>query len=232
MAIASDSDKCCIGARDGRDDLRFWIQWSGICCWLDRRLCFASIHGRPDTKYRHYSSRLIATGIFHVIWDSLVRSLRFCLICILCRAVRRNRTNVQMDTWIELYMGIIIGSSVVLLYTLISGMIGATKNMQIQYVIIVVSFLIPTFVMAFRFDYFWLIPQIGYGAAVTDIVQGIWHQRLQEVKPFLMHTGMILLLFRVPKFRQCPGILRQAHLSFSGSLFVSPLWLVQPDCLT
>jgi cation/acetate symporter len=68
---------------------------------------------------------------------------------------------------------VIIGSSVVLLYTLISGMIGATKNMQIQYVIIVVSFLIPIFVMAFKFDYFWLIPQIGYGAAVTDVVQGI-----------------------------------------------------------
>jgi cation/acetate symporter len=70
-------------------------------------------------------------------------------------------------------LAVIIGSSVVLLYTLISGMIGATKNMQIQYVIIVVSFLIPTFILTFKFDYFWLLPQIGYGAAVTDIVQGI-----------------------------------------------------------
>jgi cation/acetate symporter len=68
---------------------------------------------------------------------------------------------------------VIIGSSVVLFYTLISGMIGATKNMQIQYVIIVVSFMIPTFIMAFKFDYFWLVPQIGYGAVVTDIVHGI-----------------------------------------------------------
>jgi cation/acetate symporter len=68
---------------------------------------------------------------------------------------------------------VIIGSSVVLMYTLISGMIGATKNMQIQYVIIVVSFLLPTFILAFKFDYFWLLPQIGYGAAVSDIVQGI-----------------------------------------------------------
>ena len=68
---------------------------------------------------------------------------------------------------------VIIGSSVVLMYTLISGMIGATKNMQIQYVIIVSSFFIPVFLMAFKFDYFWLVPQIGYGAAVTDVVQGI-----------------------------------------------------------
>jgi cation/acetate symporter len=27
--------------------------------------------------------------------------------------------------------------------------------------------------MTYKFDYFWLLPQIGYGAAVTDIVQGI-----------------------------------------------------------
>jgi cation/acetate symporter len=68
---------------------------------------------------------------------------------------------------------VIIGSSVVLFYTLLSGMIGATKNMQIQYVIIVSSFMLPVFIMAFKFDYFWLVPQIGYGAAVTDIVNGI-----------------------------------------------------------
>lgn len=68
---------------------------------------------------------------------------------------------------------VIIGASVVLMYTLLSGMIGATKNMQIQYVIIVTSFLLPTFIMAFKFDYFWLLPQIGYGAVVSDIVQGI-----------------------------------------------------------
>src|SRR4030042_143001 len=68
---------------------------------------------------------------------------------------------------------VIIGSSVVLLYTLISGMIGATKNMKLQYVIIVVFFLIPIFIMASKFDYFWLVPQIGYGAAVTDLIQGI-----------------------------------------------------------
>ena len=77
-----------------------------------------------------------------------------------------------MDTGVDYTWAVIIGSSVVLLYTLISGMIGATKNMQIQYVIIVVSFLLPVFILAFKFDYFWLVPQIGYGAAVSDISAG------------------------------------------------------------
>lgn len=68
---------------------------------------------------------------------------------------------------------VIIGGAVVLAYTLISGMLGVTKNMQIQYVIIIVSFLIPLFILTFKFDYFWVLPQIGYGSVVTDIVQGV-----------------------------------------------------------
>lgn len=68
---------------------------------------------------------------------------------------------------------VIIGSSVVLFYTLISGMLGVTKNQQIQYVIIIVSFVIPAFLLTWKFDYFWLLPPIGYGQVVSDIVTGI-----------------------------------------------------------
>ena len=68
---------------------------------------------------------------------------------------------------------VIIGSSVVLFYTLISGMLGVTKNQQIQYVIIIVSFLIPAFLLTWKFDYFWLLPPIGYGQVVSDIVAGV-----------------------------------------------------------
>ncbi len=74
---------------------------------------------------------------------------------------------------IEYSLAVVIGGSVVLTYTLISGMLGVTKNMQIQYVIIIISFLIPLFLLTYKFDYFWLLPQIGYGSVVSDIVTGI-----------------------------------------------------------
>ena len=74
---------------------------------------------------------------------------------------------------IDYAIAVIIGGSVVLAYTLISGMLGVTKNMQIQYVIIIISFLIPLFILTFKFDYFWLLPQIGYGSVVSDIVYGV-----------------------------------------------------------
>jgi cation/acetate symporter len=74
---------------------------------------------------------------------------------------------------IDYAVAVVIGASVVLAYTLISGMLGVTKNMQIQYVIIIISFVIPLFILLFKFDYFWLLPQIGYGQVVSDIVSGI-----------------------------------------------------------
>mgnify|MGYP001423372772 FL=1 len=70
-------------------------------------------------------------------------------------------------------ISVIIGGAVVLSYTLISGMLGVTKNMQVQYVIIIISFLIPLFILTAKFDYFWLLPQIGYGSVVTDVIHGI-----------------------------------------------------------
>lgn len=74
---------------------------------------------------------------------------------------------------IDYWLAVVIGGAVVLSYTLISGMLGVTKNMQIQYVIIIISFLIPLFILTFKFDYFWLLPQIGYGSVVSDIVTGV-----------------------------------------------------------
>ncbi len=70
-------------------------------------------------------------------------------------------------------LSVIIGGTVVLTYTLISGMLGVTKNMQVQYVIIIVSFLIPLFILTGKFDYFWLLPQVGYGSVVSDVIAGI-----------------------------------------------------------
>ncbi len=68
---------------------------------------------------------------------------------------------------------VIIAASIVLTYTLISGMLGVTKNMQVQYVIIIMSFLIPLFVLTYKFGYFHILPQFDFGTAVSDIVSGL-----------------------------------------------------------
>lgn len=94
-------------------------------------------------------------------------------------------------------ISVIIGGTVVLSYTLISGMLGVTKNMQIQYVIIIVSFLIPLFILAFKFDYFWLLPQIGYGSVVSDAISGI---PLSESKQLLNSLGHDYAIVPTPEY--------------------------------
>jgi cation/acetate symporter len=64
---------------------------------------------------------------------------------------------------------VFVGTGVVLAYIIISGMLGATKNMQFQYVVIISAFIFPLIFIAKKLGYFYLIPQIGYGAAVYDL---------------------------------------------------------------
>ncbi len=90
-------------------------------------------------------------------------------------------------------ISVVVGSSVVLAYTLISGMLGVTKNQQVQYVILITAFLIPAFILTFKFDYFWLVPQIGYGRVVSDIVAG-------NSTPFISSLGHTMVTVPSPEY--------------------------------
>lgn len=92
---------------------------------------------------------------------------------------------------------VIIGGTVVLAYTLISGMLGVTKNMQIQYVIIIISFIIPLFILTTKFDYIWLLPQIGYGSVVSDCVNGI---PLTETTNLANSMGHLYAMVPAPEY--------------------------------
>jgi cation/acetate symporter len=98
---------------------------------------------------------------------------------------------------IDYTLAVIIGGTVVLAYTLISGMLGVTKNMQIQYIIIIISFLVPLFILSFKFDYFWILPQIGYGSLVSDAITGI---PLSESTQLMNAFGHEFAVVPVPEF--------------------------------
>ncbi len=98
---------------------------------------------------------------------------------------------------IDYGLAVIIGGAVVLSYTLISGMLGVTKNMQIQYVIIIISFLLPLFILTAKFDYFWLLPQIGYGSVVSDAISGL---PVKESAQLFNSLGHNFAVVPVPEF--------------------------------
>jgi cation/acetate symporter len=101
---------------------------------------------------------------------------------------------------INYFWSVIIGGSVVVLYTMLSGMIGATKNMVIQYIILIIAFLVPTFILTYKFDYFWLLPQFGYGTIVSDIITGIPAPNLANGVALLNAYGHNVALTASPEF--------------------------------
>jgi cation/acetate symporter len=132
---------------------------------------------------RYYSHSLRSVGAIFAI----IISISYC--------VGQFKGIGDMFRWVmgvDYVWAVVIGGTVVLAYTLISGMLGVTKNMQIQYVIIIVSFLIPLFILTWKFDYFWLLPQIGYGAVVSDIVQGVPLAEVQQLFNSVRHEYAIV----------------------------------------
>ncbi|MFH1729143.1 MAG: VC_2705 family sodium/solute symporter [Pseudomonadota bacterium] len=140
---------------------------------------------------RYYSQGLRATGAVVAIFISFAYCVgQFGGIGLMFKWV------LGVDyTW-----AVLIGASVVLCYTLISGMLGVTKNMQIQYVIIIISFLIPLFMLTFKYDYFWIIPQIGYGSIVSDIVTGIPAPNLADAVALVNSYGHDFAIVPCPEF--------------------------------
>ncbi|AFK20967.1 cation acetate symporter (plasmid) [Haloferax mediterranei ATCC 33500] len=66
-------------------------------------------------------------------------------------------------TMVIVMMAITVG------YLTISGMMGATKNMAVQYVILIVAFLTAVYVVGFTGGYSTVLPQIEYGRLIGEL---------------------------------------------------------------
>ena len=64
---------------------------------------------------------------------------------------------------------IIVMMTITVGYLALSGMLGATKNMAVQYVILIVAFLAGVYVVGFTQGYSTLLPQVEYGALFSSL---------------------------------------------------------------
>ncbi|WP_129127674.1 VC_2705 family sodium/solute symporter [Geomonas oryzae] len=77
--------------------------------------------------------------------------------------------------------GVVYGALAVVSYLVISGALGVPRNQQLQYLVICVAFIVPLMWLARRLGYFWVLPQFGYGRALTDL----WREfRIDFTLPF------------------------------------------------
>ncbi len=61
------------------------------------------------------------------------------------------------------------GTAVVISYLVLSGALGASRNQQFQYAVLILSFIIPLMWVAKKMGFFWVIPQFGYGFALQEL---------------------------------------------------------------
>ncbi|MFC4986599.1 VC_2705 family sodium/solute symporter [Saliphagus infecundisoli] len=64
---------------------------------------------------------------------------------------------------------VIIMMSITVGYLTLSGMLGATKNMAVQYVILISAFLVGLLVVGWTQGYSTVLPQLEYGALINDL---------------------------------------------------------------
>ena len=189
MSAASFLGMAAIMYGSGYHGLSYVVGWTGGYCLL---LLLMASQIRRFGKYtatdfigdRYYSSGMRLFTAMIAIFISF------------CYCVGQFGGIGLMFKWIlgmNYTWSVIIGSSVVLGYVIISGMLGVTKNQIAQYIILITAFLIPAFILTFKFDYFWLIPQLGYGRVVSDIVAG-------NTTPFINSLGHAMQTVPQPEY--------------------------------
>lgn len=189
MSAASFLGMAAIMYGRGYHGISYVVGWTGGYCLL--LLLMAS-------QIRRFGKYTATDFIGDRYYSNGMRTATACIAIFIsfCYAVGQFGGIGLMFGWIlgmDYSISVIIGGTVVLAYTLVSGMLGVTKNQQVQYVILITSFLIPSFIMTFKFDYFWLIPQIGYGQVVSDIVTG-------NATPFVTSLGHAMQTIPTPEF--------------------------------
>jgi cation/acetate symporter len=64
---------------------------------------------------------------------------------------------------------LMLGASVAISYLVVSGTLGAARNQQLHYALLIICFILPLMAVANKLGYFWAIPQLGYGEALRDL---------------------------------------------------------------
>lgn len=70
---------------------------------------------------------------------------------------------------IEYRTAMIFGACMVIGFIVISGALGVIRNQKLQYFVLITAFVLPLMYLNQKLGYFWLVPQFGYGEAISEL---------------------------------------------------------------
>ena len=147
--------------------LAYVIGWTGgyvlLLVLLAGQLRRFGKHTAPDFVGERYDSSAARLGAAVI---SIVITVIYC--------IAQFKGIGMIFAWLfstDYTRGVIMGAAAVAAYVVFSGFLGVSRNQQLQYFVLIVSFIIPLMVLARKLGYFWVLPQFGYGAALKELSQ-------------------------------------------------------------
>jgi cation/acetate symporter len=64
---------------------------------------------------------------------------------------------------------VLLGALLLVSFVVLSGALGSTRNQKLQYFVLIIAFIIPLMFLTRKLGYFWILPQFGYGTAISDL---------------------------------------------------------------
>lgn len=123
---------------------------------------------------------------------------------------------------------VFVGTSLVVSFVVVSGALGVARNQKLQYFVLIFTFILPLMLLTRKLGYFWVLPQFGYGAAITELQQqfGVnWAEPFASTSLFEWFALCFSLMFGtaglphvLSRFYMVPGI-RDARWGVVWGLF-------------
>ena len=123
---------------------------------------------------------------------------------------------------------VFIGTSLVVSHVVVSGALGVARNQKLQYFVLIITFILPLMLLTRKLGYFWILPQFGYGAAITELQQQFglnWAEPFASTSLFKWFALCFSLMFGtaglphvLSRFYMVPGI-RDARWGVVWGLF-------------
>jgi cation/acetate symporter len=139
---------------------------------------------------------------------------------------------------IDYIPAVLVGTSLVVSYVVISGALGVPRNQKLHYFVLIITFILPLMLLTRTLGYFWILPQFGYGNAITELQQQFgfnWSEPFANTTLFEWFALCFTLMFGtaglphvLSRFYMVPGIRDARWGVVWGLFFISLIYWSAP----
>lgn len=93
---------------------------------------------------------------------------------------------------------VVAGAALLVIFVVVSGTLGVVRNQRLQYFVLITAFVLPLMFINHKLGYFWVLPQFGYGEAITTLQEQFgfyWSEPFASISLFQWLALCFTLMF-------------------------------------